>query len=251
MTDEPIALVMAGGLGSRMARTDPNRPKPLVEVLGVSLLELTLHQVMRAKFTDVRIAVRHGASTIVESVRKNPRLRGRRFVFMVEREPLGTIGALRDLRDENRSVVVVNGDLVSGIDLRHMFEYHRSVAADLTIATHAEHHHLRLGEVIVGEHHRVRSYLEKPVKEYRISSGTYVFEPRVIHVFEQRDWTQIPDLVNQSIERGLDVVEYFHQRPWIDVNDAVDLASAREMLRNDPVAFGVDPRLFERAEGAT
>lgn len=239
MIDPPIALVMAGGDGTRMRDTHPDLPKPLVPVLGIPLLDLVVRRLVAAGIRDVRFALRHGATTIIEHVRTRPAFADIAVDFVVEHEPRGTIGSLAALARERRTVVVANGDLLSAIDVAALVARHRAAAAELTIATHDEHHRLRLGEVISDNNGVVHAYHEKPTKTFRISSGTYVFEPSVIDLIPDGEWTSMPALVQRAIGEGRRVVEFHHHSPWHDVNDGADLAHATAMLRDDPTAFGV------------
>ena len=241
MPERSTALVMAGGEGTRMARTRPSVPKPLVELGGIPLIEILIRQLLRAGVRDIRLALRHKAEMIMAHLEGCTDIPGECIRFMVEKEPLGTIGSLAQIKDVGHTVLVANGDLLSGLDLADLFRFHREQEADVTIATHAEFHRLKLGEVIAGPDQRVRDYLEKPVKEYRISSGIYLLEPPVLSLLRDREWFQFPLLVKRALEVKLQVLEYFHTEPWVDINDEADLAAARELFLQDPVAFGIDP----------
>jgi NDP-sugar pyrophosphorylase family protein len=236
-----VALVMAGGLGTRMARTHGGVPKPLVPIGGIPLIEVVIRHLRSHGLRDLRIALGHAADGIAAHVRALPDLEPAELGVLVEDRPLGTIGALAGLRALGRTVLVVNGDLVSGIDLGAMFRFHGRERADLTIATHAESHRLRLGEVVAGPDHVVTDYREKPVKEYRISSGTYLVAPAVIGLMAEGEPLSFPELAHRAIGAGLRVVEFFHRAPWQDVNDADGVAAAARLLAADPGVFGIRP----------
>ena len=243
----PVGLVIAGGEGTRMSTSFPATPKALVEVAGISLIEHVVRSFRRAGVREIWFALRHRAEEIIAHIeRRLNRGDGEQFTFLVEEEPLGTIGALASLRHETRCVLVANGDLLSGIDLRAMLRFHRQQGSDLTIATHQEHHRLKLGEVETGPDHRIVAYHEKPVKEYRISSGTYLVEPGVRALVPVGEWFAFPALVNRALETGLHVAEFFHTEPWFDVNDEHDLTRARDLVREDPAAFGLDADWHDR-----
>jgi len=148
MPDQSVALIMAGGEGTRMAKTQPAVPKPLVDLGGIPLIEIMIRQLLNAGFVDIRLALRHKADMIIDHVKKLPDVDHKRLQFMVEKEPLGTIGSLAQLRELGRTVLVANGDLLSGMDLQRFVRFHRQEKADMTIATHTEYHRLKLGEVI-------------------------------------------------------------------------------------------------------
>lgn len=241
-----IALVMAGGRGTRMAPSHPDRPKPLVTLAGRSLLEINLRQLVRLGIRQIHVAVHHRSEEIVHWVREHVRLPGVEIAFLVEERPRGTIGSLAELRDAGRTVLVTNGDLLSGIDLAALREFHAAQEADLTIATHEEHHRLKLGEVVVAEDGvSVLAYREKPVKSWRISSGVYVWSPRALRAVPSSAWLSLPELANHFVAEGLAVCSFQHEDPWFDVNEEADRIVAERMLRSDPVAFGLEPELLQ------
>ena len=232
-----IALLMAGGEGSRMAATRPGTPKPLVKVAGHPLIDMLLQQIWSLGIQEVHVAVRAGARKILDHLRRLSANTGREIRFIVEEEPLGTIGALAEFRNRSETVLVMNGDLLSAIDLEDLLANHAGTGADLTITTHYEHSRLELGEVRVDESLRVQDYLEKPVKRYRISSGVYVVGPAVLSLFEETSWKPFPDLVHQAIAEGLHIQAFPHDSAWIDVNHEEDLLHAQELYDSDPAAF--------------
>lgn len=239
-----VGLVMAGGRGTRMAHAHPRVPKPLVRIAGLPLLEINLRQLVRAGIAKIHIAVHHEADMIIEWTRANFRVASVDVRFLVEERPRGTIGSLAELRDGGDAVLVCNGDLLSGIDLPALLAFHARERADLTIATHFEHHRLKLGEVEV-DGTRVLGYREKPVKTYRISSGVYLWTPKALARVRTDDWEALPDLANRLVAEGLEVRAYQHDEPWLDVNEEADRVLAEEMLRNDPVAFGLDREMLQ------
>jgi NDP-sugar pyrophosphorylase family protein len=237
MTGDEIALIMAGGEGSRMARTHPHLPKALIEVGGVPLIVITLERLRAIGVADVWVSLHHRAQEIIHTLRGRPDLDGLRLEFIVEEEPLGTIGALAELDGIGRTVLVQNGDLLSGIDLAAMRAMHHERDADLTIATHDEHHRLKLGEVITDDRGTVVEYREKPVKRFRISSGTYLVSSACLSLCTPCVFTSFPDFVNLAVREGRRVVDHHHDAAWIDVNDDADLARAERILQADRAAF--------------
>ncbi len=242
MAEPRKALVLAGGRGTRMARAHPATPKPLVPVCGIPLLVIHLRRLLAAGYGEIHLALRHRAGEIIRFLREESGLPGKKLFFHVEEEPLGTGGALAWFRSSAGPVLALNGDLLSAIDYGAMEAFHEKRGADLTIAHHAERRRLKLGEVILDTEDRILEYREKPLKEYRISSGTYLVGKKVLELLGEEEWTPFPEVVERSLQAGLKVLGFAHSSPWIDVNDARDLARAEEMLREDPVAFGLEPR---------
>jgi NDP-sugar pyrophosphorylase family protein len=232
-----LALLVAGGLGERLARTHPERPKALLEVGGVALLDRNLERLFAAGLNDIWIAVGHRFEEIAAHLKMRRISAEPRPEMIVEAQPLGTIGALASLPEPAKPALVVNADLLSAIDLRALLAVHETRAADLTIATHFEEHRLKLGEVAVDAEDRVTAYLEKPVKRFRISSGTYVVGARARALLVAGEPCAFPTLVERALARKLAVVHHDHGAPWLDVNDADDLAAAERLLAAERARF--------------
>lgn len=246
-TAPAIALVIAGGQGTRLAATHGALPKPLVAIHGMPLLAHVFHQLRRHGVQQVYVALRHRAAEIEAFVRRHL-LGGFRAVHCLhETQPLGTAGALGLLPRSAHEVLVLNGDLLSGIDLTVLAGVHQRRHSDLSIATHWESRRLELGEVVVDGDECVTDYLEKPLKRYRISSGTYVVGPAVRALVDGSKWLPFPDLVQQALGLGLRVHAHDHGAAWIDVNTAEQAAAAERLLREDPLAFGLHPSELHEA----
>jgi len=199
---QAAALVMAGGKGQRMAETRPDAPKPLTMLGGIPIIEIVVRQLFRFGFAEIHIALRHKAEMVIDHLTGCSDLPGEHLHFIVEEEPLGTIGALAHLKYTDRTILTTNGDLLSGIDLGGMFDFHRRLDADMTIATHSEYHRLRLGEVESREDLLITDYHEKPVKEYHICSGISLMDKSVLELCRLVEPLQFPDLVRRCLERG-------------------------------------------------
>lgn len=241
MRPDAIALIMAGGEGSRLARSIPGVPKPLIEVGERPLIVMSMMRMIAAGIREIHVAVHHRAHDVMRALREHSDLAAARIDFIIEEEPLGTVGAIAELASTERPVLVQNGDILSGIDLAALQRHHATTSAALTIATHYESHRLELGEVVADAEGRVLEYLEKPVKQYRISSGTYVVAPQTVRLATPGEFLTIPDLVHKALDRGFKVNSFDHGAAWIDVNDERLLRDARQMFDDDPVAFGFPP----------
>ena len=124
MTRQISALIMAGGEGSRMARSLSRIPKTLVEVGGRPLIVHTIQRLLATGVARIRVSLHHRAQEIIHHLRGRSDLPQSKLEFIVEEEPLGTIGALAELRGLGHHVLVQNGDLLSAIDLNALCARH-------------------------------------------------------------------------------------------------------------------------------
>ena len=126
---------------------------------------------------------------------------------VLEDKPSGTAGSLALVSGLTDTFLVINGDLLTDMDLHAVVNFHRRQKALLTIATHTRTVKIDYG---VLESMAIMSYqyLEKPEHSYQISTGVYVYEPAVLKYIEKGKYLDFPDLVLRLIERGERVCAY-------------------------------------------
>src|SRR6185369_3742398 len=103
--------------------------------------------------------------------------RGARLECLKEDVPRGTIGIARELKGRAETILVVNVDNLTALNLRHLVEHHLESGAAFTVATHFEPFQIPFGEVTLDDGF-ITDYREKPVRQIRVSSGTYVLSAR-------------------------------------------------------------------------
>lgn len=238
-----VGLVMAGGRGRRMQRsTGEGTPKPLVRVGGVPLLERNLYMLLRAGVERIVVAVPGHAPALGEfaktrCVQIGRAARGARVEVLVEETPLGTIGAaaLVDAPADG-SLLVVNADNLTDLDLAACAEKHLRSTAALTVATHVHPFRVPFAEV-EAEHGRVVAYREKPALPVLVSSAVAVLGPRARAVVRPRQPMDMPDLVARLLAAGEVVESFLHDAAWIDVNDAEALEAAEVLFAGRRESF--------------
>jgi D-glycero-alpha-D-manno-heptose 1-phosphate guanylyltransferase len=168
------AIVLAGGLGTRLASRLHGLPKPMAPVAGRPFLEILLNQLRRSGCTRVLLSV--GQQHIIIQDRFGASFHGIEVDYVVESVPLGTGGAIRlalaQAREE--SVLVLNGDTFLDADYAAMLRFHASEGAEATLAVVHRDDVSRYGSVII-EGERIAGFEEKGrTGSGWISAGTYV-----------------------------------------------------------------------------
>jgi NDP-sugar pyrophosphorylase family protein len=131
------AMIFAAGLGTRLKPLTDTRPKALVEVGGVTLLELTLRRLAAAGVSDAIINLHHHGEQIPAFIEKHGRFGLRRIEYSPEPELLDTGGGLKEAAwffDDGLPFFVHNVDVLSDIDLRALAAAHRHSGALATLA---------------------------------------------------------------------------------------------------------------------
>jgi D-glycero-alpha-D-manno-heptose 1-phosphate guanylyltransferase len=229
------AIVLAGGLGTRLASRLHGLPKPMAPVAGHPFLEILLNQLRRSGCTRVLLSVGHQHSVIQDHFGAS--FHGVPLDYVVESVPLGTGGAIRlalaQAREE--SVLVLNGDTFLDADYAAMLRFHASEGAAVTLAVVHRDDVNRYGSVTI-EGQRIIGFQEKgnscagQTRAGWISAGTYVLA---------RNLAWPPTLPEKfSIERDFFVPEVARLRPaaykvdgfFLDIGIPEDLDRAQTEL---------------------
>ena len=168
------AMVLAGGLGTRLASRLHGLPKPMAPIAGRPFLEILLAQLRRSGCTRVLLSVGHQHSVIQDHF--GPSFHGMAIDYVIESVPLGTGGAIRLAlaKAGEESVLVLNGDTFLDADYAAMLRFHASEGAEATLAVVHRDDVSRYGSVII-EGERIAGFEEKGrTGSGWISAGTYV-----------------------------------------------------------------------------
>jgi mannose-1-phosphate guanylyltransferase len=177
-----IALILAGGEGTRL--------RPLTEWLPKSMLPIANRPFLEHQIEHLR---RHGVTRVILSGGYLPEpIRthfGDRLEYAVESQPLGTGGAIEfAAAGISETFVVCNGDVLTDLDLSAQIELHRARSARATIALHRVDDPSAYGLVRTGPGDAVTAFIEKPSPDEAdadtINAGTYVLEPDVRDLIE-------------------------------------------------------------------
>jgi NDP-sugar pyrophosphorylase family protein len=242
--DGVVALLMAGGSGERMRSSGAVTPKPLVSVLGMSLIERNVRALLRNGFREIVAAVPSGSvgNVIAETVERELKpicaAAGGQISVLVEDRPLGNIGAAALLGDRAEHVLVVFSDNLTGVDLRSVVLEHHTKQCSMTLVVHHEASRLPYGRVTLSEGF-VTAYEEKPEARTLISSGITVLGPDAMRLVPPNVPTGMVDLFDLVHRSGLEVAGYLHSAPWIDVNDTNSLQRAEDLIRSYPDSFAL------------
>ena len=230
-----VAVVMAGGAGTRLGRLTRHTPKPLMTVAGRAILDWVVLGLVGDGIGEVFVSVNHLADRIEEHLGDGSSL-GCTVRYLREDPslPLGTAGSLRLLQESGADlahpVVVTNGDLMVDYDTRALLDHHRSRGAAVTMAVRSYQHEVPYGVVETGPDGLVEAITEKPTISLEINAAVYAVEPAVIDLLPEGRASTMPWLVEQCLARGLPVAAWGIGEDWIDVGTPRDLARAKGEL---------------------
>ena len=174
------AVVLVGGRGMRLRPLTLSAPKPMLPTAGVPFLSHLLSRIRQAGIRHVVLGTSYKAEVFAEHFGDGSRF-GLDLEYVVEEEPLDTAGAIRNVADRLRAddVLVFNGDIISGVDLRGLVATHRDNAADVTLHLVKVDDPRQFGCVPTDADGRVTAFLEKRPAEFpgRVSTDLPDFLP--------------------------------------------------------------------------
>jgi histidinol-phosphate phosphatase family protein len=226
------AVVLAGGLGTRLRTVVGDRPKVLAPVAGRRFLAYLLHQLADAGFEDVVLCTGYMGDQVREAFGK--RFRKLNLLYSQEEQPLGTAGALRHalplIPSEIETVAVLNGDSYCQADLAKFLSWHQAQRADASILLTEMPDTARFGAVEADSGGRIHRFGEKNTAGPGwINAGIYAISKRLL--------AGIPDGVAVSIER-----ECFPR--WIEDGLFGYRGGGRFLDIGTPDSFAVAQRFF-------
>ena len=225
------AIVLAGGLGTRLRGVVDDVPKPMAPVQGRPFLALILDQLVAAGFKTAIFAAGYRHEAIRSYFGED--YCGLALRYSVEREPLGTGGAIRlaCAHAAGRDVFVLNGDTYLELDFRAMLDAHATAAAELSMAICHVPDVARYGALEVNDG-MVQGFLEKGRSGPGwINAGTYVLGPELrARLWPQGAFSFEQDLLEPEV-RSIRPLAFRSSGRFIDIGSPEDYARAQTLFR--------------------
>lgn len=219
------AIILAGGKGTRLAPYTSVFPKPLVPIGDMPILQVIIHQLRHYGFTHITLTVGHLA-TLLQAFFRDGGQYGVRIDYVIEDEPLGTAGPLVFVPDLNEAFLVMNGDVLTTLNYTELVQYHKRMGAVATVAMRRREVKIDLGVIQLDGDNRIKGYIEKPLYDYDVSMGIYVFAPRVLSYIPSGEYFDFPDLVQRLLESGETILGYPYEGYWLDIGRPDDYEQA-------------------------
>jgi dTDP-glucose pyrophosphorylase len=219
------ALVMAGGVGSRLGARTRTTPKPLLEVDGKPILEHVLIGLESAGTSTIHVSVNYLADQVREFIAN--RANRAKIVIVEEERPLGTAGALGYIdAPMSDSILVINGDLVTNADFAALGDFHQLHGCDATIGVTRHETEIPFGVIRHGADGHLEHIEEKPRISHFVAAGFYYLSPAFRALVRSGVPMDMPELLNMGLSAGLTISLFPVHEYWIDVGRPDDLEAA-------------------------
>jgi D-glycero-alpha-D-manno-heptose 1-phosphate guanylyltransferase len=226
------AIILAGGLGTRLRSVVSDLPKCMAPVAGRPFLDHVIEYLLKQGIDKIILSVGYKSEMIIKHVNeKYPMLDAQ---FSIEEEPLGTGGAVRLACGlvKEKNVLILNGDTLFKVDIQQLQAFHGSKDADCTIALKPMQHFDRYGIVELDEDNRITNFKEKhPYESGLINGGVYALDAeRFLHVDLPQKCSFEKDYLEQfyTDRKMFGLVQYVY---FIDIGIPEDFERAQGELR--------------------
>jgi dTDP-glucose pyrophosphorylase len=229
------AVIMAGGLGSRLAPLTDNCPKPLLELGGKPILSHIMEHLRDQGVTRFILSVNYLSEMIVDYYGDGTAL-DVSIEYAHETKRLGTGGALGMIDTEALSdpFLCLNGDLLSDIEVNDLQHQHRAENWDATMVVREHSYTVPYGVVRQSDGGQFMGSDEKPTMTFKINAGIYMLSKSVLSAIPRNSFYDLPTLFDDLRTREMRGGTYTHHGRWIDIGNFVDLDRARKIYEEKP-----------------
>lgn len=225
------AIILAGGLGTRLRPLTDTTPKPLLPIQGKPILQIHIENLKKHEIKNIILSVGYKSEKIKEYFGNGEKF-GVNIQYCIEDRPLGTGGAVKlASKDLGETFLVLNGDNVPDFNFKKMSEVHEKNQAKVTMALYPVDDVTKFG-IAELDREKIIRFIEKPSKEEAPSNlnnaGAYLIEPGVLDI--------LPD-GKSSIERDCfeklnqGVYAYKHDSQWFPTDDLEKYQTAQRQWK--------------------
>ena len=246
------AIILAGGVGTRLRPLSCTRPKLLFPVLNKPLLDWTLERLAESGVDGATLAVKYMAEVFMQRYGTSTQVI--KITYSKEKTPMRTGGAIKNaeqLIGHNEPFLVLNGDIFTTIDYKALLRKHEESNAIATIALYRVEDPSRYGTAKLAENDMITQFVEKAPKEKApsnlINAGVYVLDPKVFDYIPAGRPVSIEHEVFPRLAQEERMYGHVFEDVWVDIGKTEDYlqanrivldAQTRKKLVGDNVAFG-------------
>lgn len=225
------AVILAGGLGTRLQPYTTFLPKPMLPLGEKPLLEHLIDWIRRNKITNIVLCVSYLRKTIEDYFEDGSRF-GVNIEYAVANRPLATAGQLKTAEPfVDDTFVCIYGDSVFNFNLRKMIEQHKAKKSFITMSLSRYTTTIKYGVIETAKSGKVTAWNEKPQIHANINIGCYVMEPGVFSLIPTNKPFGMNDVIKRALARKKDVNSFVIKNGFIDIGDKISYKKAYEAFR--------------------
>lgn len=224
------AVLMAGGKGERLRPLTEHTPKPLLPIGDKAIIDYNIDNLTYYGIKNISVTVNYLKEQIEEHFAQERN--GIKVVCVREPRFLGTIGSLRFVEKfENDTILVMNSDLLTNIDLEDFYLHFIETGADMSAAVFPYSVSVPYGIFNVKEDH-ITGLTEKPTYNYYANAGIYLIKRKALGLIPENTFFNATDLIELLISQKGKVVRFPIHGYWIDIGNKDEYSKAQDIVRH-------------------
>lgn len=222
------AIILAGGLGSRLRPFTQVIPKPLLPVGEKSVLEIQIERLKQSGFDEITLATNY-KSDYVSNFFGDGTKYGVKLTISKEEEPLGTAGPVKLLQEQlDEPFLMMNGDILTLLPFDEMYRFALEKDSILTVGTKEIIQPFAFGNVF-SDGDAIIEIEEKPDMRTTIIAGIYIMKPEVFSLIPADTYFGMDNLIKEMLSRGMLVTKFDIKEYWLDIGQVDDYEKAQDI----------------------
>lgn len=224
------AVIMAGGFGSRLRPLTDNTPKPLLPLGDRPILEWIILSIRNAGMREIIITTHYLGEQIHAHCGDGSKF-GVNISYIDEDKLSGTAGPLGLLSRWERDYLVINGDILTQVDFRALYDYHRAHSGDMTVGLRNYKFQVPYGVAEI-DGVRITAITEKPSLDFFVNAGIYILSPIVREFISKGEYLDMPDLIKRLMMAEKRVIGFPIREYWLDIGQHAQYEQAmRDIIK--------------------
>ena len=227
------AVILAGGLGSRLRPFTEVIPKPLLPLGDKALIEVQILRLKECGFNEIYIAINYKSEYVISYLGDGSKF-GVKIHYSKEEKPLGTAGPVKLLENElTEPFLLMNGDILTKLNFSDIYNFSVEYPnSPLTIGTKIITTPFRFGN-IYSDGVYVKKVEEKPELNFEILAGIYMMKPSVFDFIPKNEYFGIDLLIKELLAHEVPVTKYLIKDYWLDIGIVEDYEQARKIYSEE------------------
>lgn len=222
------AVLMAGGKGERLRPMTLTTPKPLLKVGEKPIIDYNVENLLNNGIEQIHVTINYLGEQL-EAHFSEPR-RGVQIKCVREPKYLGTMGSIKFVENwVNDTVLVMNSDLFTNIDLEDFFLHFKEHNADMSIAAIPYSVSIPYGIFEIDGARNIKGVREKPSFHYYANAGIYLIKREMLDLIPDDTFFNATDLMELLVEKGRDVIRFPLSGYWIDIGKPEDFKKVQDL----------------------
>jgi len=213
------AVILAGGLGTRLRPLTNKKPKPMLPLGKKPLLEHLIKWIRKNGVKDIVLCVSYLHETIEKYFEDGSKF-GVKIEYAISSKPLATAGQLKTAEKFiDDTFVCVYGDTILDFNLKNMIIQHKKKKSFITMSLYEYKTNIRYGVIDTKNNGKVSAWNEKPEIKAKVNIGCYVMEPAILSFIPKNRSFGMDTVVKKAISKRKDVNSFLSKKGFVDIGD--------------------------------